>query len=171
MITLVILCSLFVFVLCYVFISLYERSLIHVLTPALIIFLPTYYVFELLYIYTTDKGDVEKNLAGYAFFYFVYALSILMFSAGYLFSVKNKMTLSSVRQFGIIEFCNIKSYFSFAILFSAISLLLYVPIIIEFSQYIANPRRIYELTRTGYGASFFISILTSMLGAFPFTCW
>lgn len=90
MVTFVILISLLVFIFCYVLVSFYEKSLIHVLTPALFVFFPSYYVFELVYIYTADNRQVEHNLAGYVFFYFIYALSILMFSTGYVFSVKKK---------------------------------------------------------------------------------
>lgn len=163
MVTFVILISLLVFIFCYVLVSFYEKSLIHVLTPALFVFFPSYYVFELVYIYTADNRQVEHNLAGYVFFYFIYALSILMFSTGYVFSVKKKITLLSIRKISDSCFCNAKTYSFFAVLFSIISLFLYTPIIVEFSQYIASPRKIYELTRTGYGSSFFISILTSVL--------
>ena len=163
MVTFVILISLLVFIFCYVLVSFYEKSLIHVLTPALFVFFPSYYVFELVYIYTADNMQVEHNSAGYVFFSFIYALSILMFSSGYVFSVKKKITLLSIRKISDSCFCNAKTYSFFAVLFSIISLFLYTPIIVEFSQYIASPRKIYELTRTGYGSSFFISILTSVL--------
>jgi hypothetical protein len=41
--------------------------------------------------------------------------------------------------------------------FLALAVLLYLPVLLQFSDYILDPRRIYEQTRTGFGANFYVS--------------
>jgi hypothetical protein len=49
-----------------------------------------------------------------------------------------------------------------------VGFLLYLPVLIEFRAYLFTPRRIYELTRTGYGLYFFGSTTFTTLGFVTF---
>ncbi len=145
----------------YYIVSRVERNSINFMTPALFTFFPTCYFFEFIYVYLTPKN---LNLSAYVYFFSLYSFSVIALVLGYIYSIDNKIIIFQQRIMNRYSDNRLSQcYMVMAVLSSLLSFLLYLPIIIEFKDYLATPRRIYELTRTGYGLSFFTSNLLALL--------
>lgn len=116
-----------------------DRSWINWATPAFFFSLGGRYVFQFSYLYFVAPGGSH-----YAYFlcYMAYALPALI--GALVYAVVKPMALKTPSlQMGEIR------YLPWVLL--AIGFLLYLPVLVVFRQYLDSPRRIYELTRTGYG--------------------
>jgi hypothetical protein len=113
------------------------------------------YVFQFIYLFM--ERDPGGSRFAYCFCYTTYALSFL--SAALVYTYIKPIKLRTSRDpspsgsVGII---------AWALLLTGI--LLYLPILVEFRAYLAEPRTIYAMTRTGYGPLFFGSTLFATLG-------
>lgn len=132
-----------------------EGKIINVLVPYIIISLPTLYVFEIFYLYLTNGSD---SISEYLFFYCCYILYLSAFVISYLYT-QNKSDEKPV-PYAQVE----NNYGLIAVGFTLLGFLTYLPVLVEFKEYILQPRRIYELTRTGYGIYFYPSLMFSQLG-------
>lgn len=134
----VMLISLLVSCASYLLIVWKDRSWINWATPAFFFNLGGRYVFQFA---SLALGGSNGSHYAYAFCYTTYALSFLVGAVVYVFVRPLKIKPSrAAQEMGLLPWV--------LLLFSV---LLYLPILIEFRAYLAQPRRIYELTRTGYG--------------------
>ena len=131
-----------------------EGKVINAMVPYIIISMPTLYIFECFYIYLT--GGTEYT-AEYMFFYVCYIIYIVSFMAGYLFTQNNYVHYD--------RFKPNHRYRLASLAFSVLALLFYLPVLIEFKEYLLQPRRIYELTRTGFGIYFYPSLMFSLIAS------
>lgn len=150
----------FIFLCVLIVISIYfftvkkEGKVINAMVPYIIISIPTLYIFECFYIYLTDGTEYT---AEYMFFYVCYIIYIFSFMSGYLFTQNHHACNYNITQ----DY----RYRMPCILFSVLALLFYLPVLIEFNEYLLQPRRIYELTRTGYGIYFYPSLMFSLIAS------
>ncbi len=123
----------------YLLIVWKDRSWINWATPFFFISVGTRYVFQFGYLLLVAAGG---SRFAYFFCYSTYALSFLSMALAYTFIRPVRWRLSGSPQPSI-------RWLPWILL--TIGVLLYLPVLIEFRAELANPRRIYELTRTGYG--------------------
>lgn len=136
----------------YVMVSLKDRSLFNILTPVYLTFIPGYYLLELVHIYIFG---LSGSLFAYFFCYATYAVSFLVMAIAYCrFPSVNLKLPFNVRY-------NIKWM---PYLFMLASVLVFLPVLIEFSDLILRPRQIYIQTRTGYGHFYFVSNALLFIG-------
>ena len=153
--------SLFILI-CWFFLYLYlskkENSYVNILTPSLLVIVPTYFVFEMLHILLIS-GD--ENPVTYIYIYMSYFFMFFFLVLGYI-GVRKKKYNSPLEQ---CFFNNNKHYryLWLSLVFFVAGLAVYLPVLIEYSAYLLNPRYIYEKTRTGYGLYFFISLMFTQL--------
>ncbi|EBD8226409.1 O-antigen polymerase, partial [Salmonella enterica] len=117
------------------------------MVPYLIITVPTLYVFEGIFVYLSE---VRKYTVEYLFFYTCYITYIASFVISYLYTQRKPIYNKSNTK-------NKPRYVFTSLLFTLLAFIIYLPVLMEFREYILSPRRIYELTRTGYGIYFYPS--------------
>lgn len=128
-------------------------NLVNPLTPGAISFFPAYFVFEFIYLYWSGS---DNFWAEYTFLYTCSLLYVGSFVFGYMIVPGALKSTKCV-------YVYTHRYPVYALLLTSAAFFLYLPILVEFKQYIFYPRIIYELTRTGYGHFFYTSLLSSML--------
>ncbi len=132
----------------FILVSIKEKSYLNILFPSLLFSVPINYILEPGYLYLT--GELSGSVYAYCYIYLCEAATSICFAWAYL-------KTSSTKQLKLpYNTPNLNSSF-WAYLFLIVGFLLYLPVLIEFRDYIFTPRRIYELTRTGYGIYFFAS--------------
>lgn len=133
-----------------------EGKVINIMVPYIILTFPILYIFEMIYLtVTTDKVEY----IGYLFFYSCYVISISSFVIFYLFSQRSDGLPHNTEK-SLIKY---NKYSLIAIFCTVLSLIVYLPVILEFKEYLLQPRRIYEQTRTGYGIYFYPSLVLSQI--------
>jgi len=138
----------------YLLIAWKDRSWINWATPFFFLAVGARYIFPFLYLYLIRSPGGSHY--AYFFCYTTYALSFLTGALVYTFVKPFKIRhLSSNSTHGV-------GIFPWLLLF--LGFLLYLPVLVEFRAYLATPRKIYELTRTGYGIWFFGSTFFATLG-------
>ncbi|HVI08403.1 MAG TPA: hypothetical protein VND65_08930 [Candidatus Binatia bacterium] len=130
----------------YLFISRREGSYLNIATPSLVLNLPAFYLLPLLY--TTWFGN-DATAYAYVYVYLTLGLESCVFA--YVYTRPAGRPLRLPFSFAYHNF----RWLALACL--AISVAVFLPVLLEFREYILDPRRIYEQTRTGFGASFFLS--------------
>src|SRR5438477_4643497 len=138
--------SFIIFVLAYLVLSKHEGSNINILTPALVMSIPAYYLFPLAYL---NLFGPEGSTYAQFWVYSALALEPLIFVIAYVRTGNKVLRLpgaSSYSNFGLVS-----------LLCLAMGILLYVPVLIEFREFIFDPRQIYMQTRTGFGIQAFVS--------------
>lgn len=141
----IILSSLVLVVLAYALVYRADRSFVNVLTPLYLTFIPAYYLLELVHIH---YFGYSASLGAYTYAYASYAAYFLVFAVAYKYSPSTRLGLP----FNVGPRIRWLPY-----LVLAGSILIYLPILIEFSDLILSPRAIYMKTRTGYGHMYFVS--------------
>ncbi|CAN7245351.1 hypothetical protein [Massilia sp. LjRoot122] len=118
------------------------------LTLQLVLSVPTLYLAEIGYLsfFQATGSDL-----GYFIIYFTYLSSALAFAAGYLY-IRTPRAMLSIDT-------SVRSSYVLMLLFLLGGVALYWPIMKEFADDLFNPRRIYVATRSGYGLSYFGSML------------
>jgi hypothetical protein len=144
--------SLLVSVGAYIFVSRREGSYINLLTPSFAISIPAYYLFPLFYI-----NAFGTEASSYAFIYVYSALAVESVVFAYVYTRRRAPLVRLPFEYGYSNFGRL----SFVALAGAV--LLYLPVLLEFPQYILDPRQIYIQTRTGFGVSFYISATLAYL--------
>lgn len=145
MVEFIILTSLAIGILAYALAVRQDRSFINVLTPVYLTFIPAYYVLELVHIY---YFGYSATTGAYAYAYTAYALNFLVLALAYRYFPAARVGLP----FNVNPRIRWLPY-----IVLAGSVLVYMPILIEFSDLILSPREIYMRTRSGYGHMFFVS--------------
>jgi hypothetical protein len=130
----------------YVFVSKREGSYLNILTPTFLIGIPAYYLLPLA---TTHLFGNDATPYAYTYVYATLAAEHVAFAYTYTRSPRTLLRLPfrfSYNNFGSLSFA-----------FLAIALLIYVPILLQFREYIFDPRQIYEHTRVGFGVNYYVS--------------
>lgn len=146
MIILALLSSLAVVIGAYLFLSRYERNYVNILVPFMLLGIPNYYLFELLY---GTVFSFEGSTRAYVYTYATHALGVLAKVFAYVIMPATFVPL-------FIKIRRVRLPLAPAV-FLAAAIALYAPILIEFSDLLWSPREIYAATRIGYGIEFFIS--------------
>jgi len=144
--------SLLVSVFAYVLVSRHEGSYVNIMSPSFLINVPAYY---LLPLFQTHVFGNEASPYAYIYVYATLALENVVFALVYVRRSKRGIRLPF--RYGYSNFGN------YAVIFLVLGLLLYLPVLLQFPEYIFNPRAIYEQTRTGFGVNFYISSLFANL--------
>ncbi|MFZ1006128.1 MAG: hypothetical protein WAN65_04795 [Candidatus Sulfotelmatobacter sp.] len=118
----------------------------NVLTPTFVVSVPAYYILPLLF---THAFGTEASLYAYSYVYATFAVQNLVFAFAYVRPTRKLIRLPFRYSYG--------SFDLFSFLFLAIGGLLYAPILLQFPQYLLDPRQIYAHTRTGFGINFYLS--------------
>lgn len=150
----ILLVSLLVSVAAYVFVSKHEGSYFNLLTPSLILSIPAYYFLPWFYIHVFGN---ENSLYAYIYVYGTLAVENVLFAYVYTRPTRKLLRLAvgySYSNFG-----------SLSLFFLALAALMYLPILLQFPEYILDPRQLYTQTRTGFGVNFFISSAMAYLAA------
>lgn len=130
-----------------------DKSWINWMTPFFFLSLGARYIFPLIYLFVTDNPNGSRY--AYLFCYTTYAFSMMSAALVYAYIKPIKLRAPS----GHNERLGLLSW-----LLLLLGIVLYLPILIEFREFLTQPRRIYELTRSGYGPLFFGSTLLATLG-------
>lgn len=149
----IILVSLAVVLVTYFVLSWREGNLVNVLMPVLLFTVPALYMLVLVY---GSAFGYEASTFAYFYCYLTYALGVIGTLLGYL--VMPAKVLPIFVKFPYVRIPGI----AFVVLM--IGVLLYAPILIKFPNLIFSPRAIYELTRSGFGISFYLSAFAVYLG-------
>jgi len=140
----------------YLLIVWKDKSWINWATPAFFFSLGGHYLFQFAYLCLNRPAGSHY---AYAFCYLTYALTALAGALVYAFikPIQFKVSSASAHDTGLWPWA-----------FLAIGFLLYLPILIPFQAYLAQPRHIYEQTRNGYGVWFFSSTFFTNLALITF---
>jgi hypothetical protein len=108
-------------------------------------------VLELVYLSVYPQAG---STYGYLIVYLLYSLELTGLVAGYLVIRRSAIVK-------LIRVDHIPGYLAWFILFLAFTI--YLPVLLEFSNFILQPREIYMRTRTGYGLNYFGSLFFANL--------
>ncbi|QEE28390.1 hypothetical protein FTW19_10480 [Terriglobus albidus] len=151
----IVLASLLIFVFAYLLIVRRDGSWVNWATPFFIIQLGQRYVLPPVYTLLVHMPNGSEF--AYWYCYATYALSFL--SAALAYSFLKPLRLRTVG----VEIADSRLLITSWALFG-IGVLFYLPVLVEFRAYLNDPRRIYEMTRSGYGVYFLSSTLFATLG-------
>src|SRR5271166_5188559 len=142
----VVLISMVVSLATYVAVSRREGSYLNILTPSFLIGIPAYYVLPMAF-----ARVFGNEASGYAFVYVYATLAVenIFFAWAYLRPSTKVMRFPF--RFSYANFDRL------SLILLGLAVLMYVPVLLQFPEYILSPRQIYEQTRTGFGISYYIS--------------
>jgi hypothetical protein len=151
--------SLGIAVLAYLVLSKYEGSSINLLTPSFVMAIPAYYLLPLVYL---NLFGVEGSTYAHFWVYSALAVEPLAFVYAYK-RTGNKVArlpgASSYSNFGLVS-----------LLCLSLGVLLYIPVLVQFREFIFDPRQIYTQTRTGFGLQAFVSSTLAYLAVILVLC-
>lgn len=148
----VLLVSLVVSLTTYVVVSKREGTYLNILTPSFLTAIPAYYLLPTFFNHVLGN---DASVYAYAYVYATMAVENVVFAYAYL-----RPTRRLIRLPFRYSYCNFDKL-SFALL--ALAMLMYAPILLQFPEYILDPRQIYTHTRTGFGVSYYISSILAFL--------
>ena len=137
----------------FIWFSIRVGNFANAITPSLIAFFPAYFIFECIYLFWVEN---DEHWLEYVFIYTCALLLIVSFVVGYMMIPGSFTKVKRVYVYN-------PRYLHCSIIFTIAAVFLYLPVLIEYKQYILYPRVIYELTRSGYGHLFYSSLLAGML--------
>jgi len=138
--------SLLISVLAYLALSAREGSLINIMTPYFVTSIPAFYLLPFAYL---ELFGAETSAYSYFWVYAALAVETICFVYVYLRTADHLARLpglSSYANFGLMSFLCLLA-----------GIVIYVPVLIEFRDFLFEPRQIYMQTRTGFGAQTFVS--------------
>jgi len=144
--------SLSVTLVTYILLSRYDGSYINIFVPSLLVAIPAFYLLPLIYIFLFG---VTVSTYAFVYVYATLALENIAFVYGYARANKSVLRLPfrfSHRNFGLLAWACV-----------GLAVLTYLPVLVEFREYLLNPREIYTHTRTGFGLQFYISSILAYL--------
>lgn len=160
----VLLASLLVSLLTYIQVSRRDGSYLNILTPAFIVNIPAYYLLPLFYTHVTGN---DGSPYAYIYVYATLALENVVFAYFYMRPAKSLLRFPIAYSYG--------NFFPLALVFLVIAFLMYAPVLIQFREYLLDPRQIYSETRTGFGINFYVSnvfaYLSIILALFSKRSW
>jgi len=138
--------SLLIAVLTYVWLSKHEGSSINILTPSFLMAIPAFYLLPLVYL---NLFGPEGSIYAHFWVYSALAIEPLAFVSAYTRTGDKVVRLPGVSSYSNFGFVSL--------LCLAVGIMLYVPVLIQFREFIFDPRQIYAQTRTGFGIHAFVS--------------
>jgi hypothetical protein len=138
----------------YIFVSRREGSYVNIMTPALAVNVPAFYLLPLVY---NQLFGTEGSTFAYVYVYATLAVENVVFAFLY--------TRRRVRPIRLPLGYGYENLGFLSVLFISLAVLLFIPILLEFREYIFDPRRIYEETRTGFGGGYYLSSTAAFLAA------
>lgn len=142
----VLIASLIVSLCAYVMVSKREGSYINIMTPWFISNIPAYYLLPLFFTHVFGTG---ASPYAYVYVYATLAVQNVAFAYAYTRPTRRLIRLPFRYSYGNFD------RLSFA--FLVLALLMYAPVLLQFPEYLLDPRQIYIRTRTGFGVNFYIS--------------
>jgi len=144
--------ALVITLLAYVKLSRIEGSYINVLLPSLITAIPASYFFPWIYVHIFGTGASQ-----YSFLYVYATLAVENVAFVYAYSRARAKVVGlpfrfSYRNFGLLAWICL-----------GLAVLIYVPLLMQFREFLLDPREIYKQTRTGFGPQFYISSILAYL--------
>ena len=130
----------------YVLVSKREGTYLNILTPSFLIGIPAFYLLPLFF--THFVGNDASPYA-YIYVYATIAAENVAFAYAYLRPTRRVIRLPFRYSYHNFDKLSLVSL--------ALGFLMYLPILLEFPEYILSPRQIYANTRTGFGVNFYIS--------------
>lgn len=130
--------------------------LVNIYTPIFIVLIPSRYVLELIYLLLNGQ---EGSDYGYFVVFSLYTIELLGLVFGYLLITRSTT-------FKFIQTNRISPGWAWFLLL--VAFLVYLPVLLEFREFITQPREIYTRTRTGYGLYFFGSLFFANLAFVAF---
>jgi hypothetical protein len=142
----VLLISLIVSLGAYALVSKREGSYINILTPTFVIGIPAYYLLPLFFDYLFG---IQASPYAYVYVYTTLAVQNLAFAYAYMRPTRTLFRIPFHYSYSNFD------RLSFVLL--ALAVFMYAPILLQFPQYILDPRELYTHTRTGFGINFYLS--------------
>jgi hypothetical protein len=142
----VLLASLVLSLLAYVWVSKWDRSYLNVLTPTFVISIPAYYLLPMFF---THVFGTEASPYAYVYVYATIAAQNVAFAYAYTRPIRKLLRLPFCHSYGNFD--------RLSFVFLVLAVLMYIPILLQFPEYILDPRQMYSHTRTGFGINFYIS--------------
>src|SRR5260370_2361051 len=144
--------SLLIVILAYVKLSRVEGSYINVLIPSLVSGILACYFLAWAYMQIFASGASR-----YAFLYVYATLAAENVAFVYAYSRARAKVVRlpfrfSYQNFGLVAWICL-----------GLAVLIYVPLLMQFREFLLDPREIYRLTRTGFGPQFYISSILAYL--------
>jgi hypothetical protein len=144
--------SLLVSVGAYAFVSKREGSYLNILTPSFVISIPGYYLLPLFFTHVFGTQATP-----YAFIYIYATLAVENAVFAYVYTRPTRKLIRLPFRYSYSNFGSL----SFA--FLGLAALMYAPVLLQFPEYLLDPRQIYAHTRTGFGINFYISTTLAYL--------
>lgn len=145
--------SLAIILFTYAVVSKRSRSYVNVLTPFLLLQVPTYFVLEAVNVVV--QGYSGSRYA-YIYLYVTYAVGVIARAIGFLCMPQTRVSL--LIRMPVLRLPGIP----YGLL--ALAGALYAPVLVEHLDLLSSPREIYALTRTGYGVQSFLSTCLVYVG-------
>jgi O-antigen polymerase len=130
----------------YVFVSGREGSYLNILTPSFLVGIPAYYLLPMLY-----NHVFGNDASSYAWIYVYTTLAIENVVFAYSYTRRTARVPRLPFSYGY------RNFDTFSFVFLALAVLMYLPVLLQFPEYLLDPRQIYTHTRTGFGVNFYIS--------------
>jgi len=142
----VLMASLIVSLYAYVVVSKWEGSYLNIMSLSFLVHIPAYYLLPLFF---THVFGTAASPYAYIYVYATVALENVLFAYAY-----TRPTRKPIRVPLRYAHCNFGAL-SFA--FLGLAVLMYAPILLQFPEYLLDPRQLYTHTRTGFGVNSYIS--------------
>lgn len=139
-------CSLGVSLVAYWLVARREHSFLNILTPDYLIAIPATYILPAIYLHLFGQ---EGSTFAFVYVYATMAVENLTFALVYLRRSGKTIALPFTFSY--------RNFLALAIFFLVLSFLVYLPILMQFPDFLLDPRQIYTHTRVGYGSYFFVS--------------
>ncbi|HTU42943.1 MAG TPA: hypothetical protein VMF10_14640 [Candidatus Aquilonibacter sp.] len=139
-------CSLGVSLLAYWLVARREHSFLNILTPDYLVAIPATYILPAIYVHLFGQ---EGSTFAFVYVYATMAVENLTFALVYLRRSNKTIALPFTFSY--------RNFLPLAIFFLVIAFLVYLPILLQFPEFLLDPRQIYAHTRVGYGGYFFVS--------------
>jgi hypothetical protein len=151
--------SLVVSLVAYVVVSRHDSSYFNVMSPLYIIHIPAYYFLPLFFNHVFGVGATSF---AYIYVYATVAVENVAFAYAYTRGTRNIIRLPFRYAYNGFE--------GLSFIFLALSVLMYAPILLQFPEYLLDPRQIYQHTRTGFGVNFYLSSTLAYLAVILILC-
>jgi hypothetical protein len=136
----------------YLVLSRHEGNYLNVLLPSLVIGVPAYYLLPLLYVHLFGA---DASPYAYLYVYGTFAAENAAFVFAYVRTGDRKVRLPSTFGYG--------NFTGLAWIFIILAIAIYLPVLVQFREFLLDPREIYRQTRTGFGIQFYFSSVLAYL--------
>ncbi|TCD01963.1 hypothetical protein EZ449_19390 [Pedobacter frigidisoli] len=131
-----------------------EKNYINVFFPFMLSVIPVNFIFEPLWLYYYGTAGTT-----YAYFYVYFCSNVTISTMVWAYIKFPKGIIIDLPFSRVLPKARLLSYFLIIV-----ASLVYLPVLLEFKEFIFEPREIYTRTRTGYGLYFFVSSFLAMIG-------